>query len=152
MMAAWRVAPRSTLASAGQPGNQTSGNPQEAQVERVRGYGPSPETALAGADKCCLPLCPCLSASVGRALFSHLGGSMTDFRINKVILSPEDVATHRQWRQAVCAIYAGIILILATTWGVHQLVMPGDDAQIAGSSRLAPAMEANRGEPEVRRQ
>ena len=77
---------------------------------------------------------------------------MTDFRINKVILSPADVATFGQWRRAVCAIYAGIILILAATWGVHQLIMPGDDAQIAGSSRLTPAMEANRGEPDVRRQ
>ena len=79
-------------------------------------------------------------------------GPMIDFRINNAIFSPDDIATQRQWWRAVCAIYAGIIFILAASWGVHQLVMSGDDVQIAGSSRLVPAMEAYRGEPDVRRQ
>jgi len=77
---------------------------------------------------------------------------MIDSRIKRAILSPEDVATQRQWRRGVCAVYAGIILILAAVWGEQQLVKPGSEVQFAGSPELAAAAEAARGEPAISRQ
>jgi hypothetical protein len=74
---------------------------------------------------------------------------MIDSRIKRVSLSPEDAATYRQWRRAVCALYglyAGILLALAAMWGMHQVVKPGAEVQIAGSAGQAPAAEAARAE------
>jgi hypothetical protein len=58
---------------------------------------------------------------------------MTDFNIKAAPLSPEDAATYRQWRRAVCAIYAGMILTLVAIWGVHKFGVPGHDVETAGS-------------------
>lgn len=71
---------------------------------------------------------------------------MIDSRINKAILSPEDIATHRQWRRAVCALYAGVILVLAAVCGAHHFVTSGAEARIAAAPGLAAAAEAGHGE------
>jgi hypothetical protein len=68
---------------------------------------------------------------------------MTDSRFKKVLLSPEDAETHKKWQRAVCAIYAGIILVLATTWGAHYMATD-NHAQTADSQ--APVMEAHQSE------
>ncbi len=68
---------------------------------------------------------------------------MTRYPIKKASLSPEDLATYRQWRYAVCAIYGGILLTLIATWGVHQFAAPGHDVQTAGSQ----VKQASRGAP-----
>jgi hypothetical protein len=74
---------------------------------------------------------------------------MIDSQIKGVILSPDDVVTQRQWRRAICAFYAGIILILAAVCGVHDFVKPAGKAQVAGSPELATAESA--GEPMTHR-
>jgi hypothetical protein len=77
---------------------------------------------------------------------------MIDSQIKGVILSPDDVVTQRQWRRAICAFYAGIILILAAVCGVHQFVKPVGEIQFAGSPGLALTAEAARGDPAASRQ
>jgi hypothetical protein len=80
---------------------------------------------------------------------------MIDSRIKRMSLSPQDAATYRQWRRAVCALYglyAGILLILAAMWGVHHVVKPGSEVQIADSASQAPAAEAARAGSAARRQ
>jgi hypothetical protein len=72
---------------------------------------------------------------------------MIDSRIKRLVLSPEDTATHRQWRRAVCVFYASVILMLAAALGVDQFVMPKGEAQVADAPGFAPAAEAGRGEP-----
>jgi hypothetical protein len=71
---------------------------------------------------------------------------MTDSQFKKVILSPEDAVTHRKWRRAMCAIYAGIILVLAVAWGVP--IFTGNHTQTAGSP--GPVMEAHHSEAGAR--
>lgn len=63
-----------------------------------------------------------------------------------VIHSPEDAATFRQWRRAVCFFYAAISFTLLVVWGVQQLGKQEDEAQIAGSATLAHAVKAVHGE------
>jgi hypothetical protein len=64
-----------------------------------------------------------------------------------VIHSPEDAATLREWRRAVCLFYAVFTLILVAVSAVQQLGKREDEAQIAGSLTLAPAVKAVRREP-----
>jgi hypothetical protein len=76
-----------------------------------------------------------------------MDAQMIDSRIKKMVLSPEDTATHRQWRLVVCAFYASVILMLVVVCGVHHFVMPGGQAQVADGPRFAPVADAGRGEP-----
>ena len=62
-----------------------------------------------------------------------------------VTRSPEDAATYRQWRRAVCCLYAAIAFILVAVSAVHQLGKR-DEAQIAGSLTPVPAVKAVGGE------
>jgi hypothetical protein len=71
---------------------------------------------------------------------------MNHFRKLRVIESPEDAATYRQWRRAVCIFYAVVCLFLVAAWGSLQFVKHGDEAQFASSPRLLPAVEVGRGE------
>jgi hypothetical protein len=71
---------------------------------------------------------------------------MTDLQFQKLILSPEDAATRKRWRRAVCTVYAGIILVLAAVWGSHHLAA-STHARTAGPA--APAMEARHSQSEV---
>jgi hypothetical protein len=66
----------------------------------------------------------------------------TNSRIKRANLSLEDVVTFRQWRRAVCAFYAGIIVILSAAWGMYHAVTPGDGVQTAGAP--GPVIEASR--------
>lgn len=72
---------------------------------------------------------------------------MTKTISTKVILSPEDAATHARWRLAVMAIYAGLVSILAATWGVHHLANPAGGIPIAASLELTGLSDAVRGWP-----
>lgn len=72
-----------------------------------------------------------------------MGKAMIDSHIYKVNLSPEDVATQQRWRRVVCAVYAGMFLVLAAVWGAHQFATPGE-TQIAGAPGIAPVADASR--------
>jgi hypothetical protein len=63
-----------------------------------------------------------------------------------VIHSPEDAATFRQWRRAVCFLYAAITFALVVVGGVQRLSKHDDEAQIASAATLAPAVKAVRGD------
>jgi hypothetical protein len=71
---------------------------------------------------------------------------MDHFRRLKAAESPEDAATYRQWRRAVCIFYAVICLFLVAVWGSQQFAKRADDAQFASSPRLLPTVEVGRGE------
>lgn len=71
---------------------------------------------------------------------------MHHFRKLRVIESPEDAVTFRQWHRAVCIFYAAICLLLVAGWGAQQFVKRGGEAQLAGSATLLPVVEAGRGE------
>jgi hypothetical protein len=71
---------------------------------------------------------------------------MDHFRRLKAAESPEDAATYRQWRRAVCIFYAVVCLFLAAVSGVLQFAKRGHEAQLASSPRLLPAVEVGRGE------
>jgi hypothetical protein len=64
----------------------------------------------------------------------------------RAICSPDDVATYRRWRRGVFMFYGAIGLILVAASGVHHLWERGDAAQIAGTARPAPVLEAGHGE------
>jgi hypothetical protein len=64
-----------------------------------------------------------------------------------VIHSPEDAATFTQWCRAVCLFYAAITLILVAVSVAQQLRNREDEARIASSLTLTPAVTAVRGEP-----
>jgi hypothetical protein len=68
---------------------------------------------------------------------------MSHFRPYDTIRSPEDAATFRQWRRAVCLFYAAIILILVAVAGAWQsatsgrIEVAGSPASAAGSAPAA---------------
>ena len=53
---------------------------------------------------------------------SHRGGSMNRSKMRGLVHSPDDEATVRRWRRAVCVFYGFIGLVLVAAWGVYRLV------------------------------
>jgi negative regulator of sigma E activity len=72
---------------------------------------------------------------------------MDHFRMSSTVIhSPEDSATVRQWRRAVCFFYAAITFTLVIVWGVQQLGKQEDEAQIASSATPSPTVKVVRGD------
>jgi hypothetical protein len=58
------------------------------------------------------------------------------------VRSPDDEATVKRWRRAVCVFYGGISLVLLAAWGGQQLVGHAyrHEAQAAGPSMPTSAI------------